>query len=218
MVVRLAGDEVAGNGDQLHGRLVEPGVVERLQAVGDLVEGELAPAGVAGAHEALHGQITPVVAVLRVEVARAAVFAGHVVVAAQRTRRHADDALAEQLLIHEEVQHAGRELAAHGAAFQHEVHRDGAVSAPKRARATMRARRRVLRSVLGRFALRVPFCGSSPIISQRARPSSIRRQDVQQGAVCGATMEETVLDDRSPGENVGNVEIHAPNRNNLMHS
>lgn len=28
-------------------------------------------------------------------------------------------------------------------------------------------------------------------------------------------MEETVLDDRSPGENVGNVEIHAPNRNNL---
>ena len=39
VVVRLAGDEVAGNGDQLHGRLVEPGVVERLQAVGDLVEG-----------------------------------------------------------------------------------------------------------------------------------------------------------------------------------
>lgn len=31
-------------------------------------------------------------------------------------------------------------------------------------------------------------------------------------------MEETVLDDRSLGENVGNVEIHAPNRNNLMHS
>ena len=31
-------------------------------------------------------------------------------------------------------------------------------------------------------------------------------------------MEETVLDDRSPGENVGNVKIHAPNRNNLMHS
>ena len=48
------------------------------------------------------------------------------------------------------------------------------------------------------------------------RPSSIRRQDCNKAAVCGATMEETVLDDRSPSENVGNVRDSCPNRNNLM--
>ena len=45
----------AARRDQAHGRLVERGVVERLQPIGNLVERELAPAGVAGAHEALHG-------------------------------------------------------------------------------------------------------------------------------------------------------------------
>ena len=57
---------------------------------------------------------------------------------------------------------------------------------------------------------------SAYVLRQRLEEMCIR--DSNKAAVCGATMEETVLDDRSPGENVGNVEIHAPNRNNLMHS
>ena len=121
MVVGLTGFEVGRHGFESDGRAAKRLVVERVEHVGNLVKGELAAVGVSRADEALHRQIAVVGGVLHVDQARPAGSTRHVVPAAKCARRHADDVFAEELLVHEEIEHARGELPAHRPAFEHEV-------------------------------------------------------------------------------------------------
>ena len=121
VVVRFAGFEVACHGGQPHGGVAKRVEIERLKPVRNFVEHEIAPDGAASEREVAHRQIARIAAVLRVEVTRAAELARYVVVAVQRACAGAYDVFAPQAVVHEVVQHAGGELAAHGPAFQNQV-------------------------------------------------------------------------------------------------
>ena len=85
-------------------------------------------------HEAFHGKVARVVAVLHINEARSPDFARYIAVSVQRAGRHADHLIAEQAVLQEVIEHAGGELPAHGSAFEHQVHGHGFLSFPSRFR------------------------------------------------------------------------------------
>ena len=134
MVVGLAELKVARYGRQRDGAVRERLEVERIELFRHLVEGEFPSAGVAGMHEAFHGKVARVVAVLHIKEARAPDFARYIAVSVQRAGRHADHLIAEQAVLQEVIEHAGGELPAHGSAFEHQVHGHGFHPLPSRLR------------------------------------------------------------------------------------
>ncbi len=120
VVVGLPGLDVARHGIEVHGRRFECGHVERI-GLEDAFEDEAVAEHRAVTREVIEGQVARIGAVFDVDEAGAPDFAGQIVVAVERSGARADDVFAPDVVIHEEIEHARRELAAHRAAFKDEV-------------------------------------------------------------------------------------------------
>ena len=116
---RLTGQHVGRHYPELHRRRVERLFIEEIKLIGDGIVTELGSVDIAGLNQRSHGAIALIPAKPEVIPERASYLARLVVTAEGGSRRHSDHRRDEYAVLHQHVQHACGEQAAHGSALKH---------------------------------------------------------------------------------------------------